>query len=404
MPVQRPKAQTFLLRLLLAAGLILAGSVALRSARADDPVDAPPGLTIGPQDSPLHPLGAEDREAFERQIVTLVNQERTSRGIPPLKRNDALDAAAYGHSQDMGVNDFVSHTGSDGSSPDERIRDAGYTNLDWWGENVAAGHPSPEDVMYDPEFGWMNSKDHRTNILREQFREIGVGYYYDADDTYPDGVWGYKHYWTQTFGSRSGVYPVIVNSEAYSTTSSTVELYVYGPGDAQQMRFSNDNANWSSWETYNANKTWNLAAGGSGTRTVYAQVENSSQTFAASDDIQYAPENPVLAVDPTRVTFLTEQASGVCLPSSQAVQVSNAGGSTMSWNSSESSAWFQATEGASEVTISCVAGTVAAYPAGERTDELTVTAPGAENSPQIVTVKLVVAENLLSVYLPLVAR
>lgn len=393
-----------LIHFLLAISLALTGLSVQRSARASDPEPAPPGLAIRPQGSPLHPLGAGDQESFEQQVVTLVNQERTSRGIPPLKRNDALDAAAYGHSQDMGVNDFFSHTGSDGSSPDDRIRDAGYTNLGWWGENIAAGHSSPEDVMYDPEFGWMNSDGHRANILREEFREIGVGYYYDAGDTYPAGSWGYTHYWTQNFGSRSGVYPVIINSEAYSTTSSTVDLYVYGPSDAQQMRFSNDNVTWSTWQTYDATTTWALAAGGAGTRTVYAQVKNNSQTFSASDSIQYVPDDPVLSADPTQVTFLTEHGSGVCSPSSQAVQVSNAGGGTMTWSSSESSAWFQAIDGADEIAISCVSSAIIGQPVGERTDELTITAPDAENSPQIVTLKLVVAENVYSVYLPLVAH
>jgi uncharacterized protein YkwD len=48
--------------------------------------------------------------------------------------------------------------------------------------------------------GWMNSSGHRANILNCNYTEIGIGYYYQADDTYPGGSWGYRHYWTQDFG------------------------------------------------------------------------------------------------------------------------------------------------------------------------------------------------------------
>ena len=61
-------------------------------------------------------------------------------------KNDALDAAAYGHSQDMGVNNFLSHTGSNGSTPWDRMRAAGY-QYSSAGENIAAGYSSPRSVM-----------------------------------------------------------------------------------------------------------------------------------------------------------------------------------------------------------------------------------------------------------------
>jgi uncharacterized protein YkwD len=90
----------------------------------------------------------------------------------------------------MARNDFFSHTGSDGSSPGQRISRAGYR---WWtyGENIAAGYPSPEHVVD----AWMNSAGHRANILNPDFRDIGVGYIYKPDTTY-------GHYWTQDMGAR----------------------------------------------------------------------------------------------------------------------------------------------------------------------------------------------------------
>jgi uncharacterized protein YkwD len=78
----------------------------------------------------------------------------------------------------------MSHTGSDGSSPGDRITRAGYT---WsaYGENVAYGYATPEQVMN----GWMNSPGHRANILNCSFKEIGVGLAQPGS------------YWTQDFGT-----------------------------------------------------------------------------------------------------------------------------------------------------------------------------------------------------------
>ncbi len=99
--------------------------------------------------------------------------------------------AARQHSTDMGVNDVWSHTGSDGSSPGDRISAAGYGSSHW-GENIAAGHNSPEAVMNT----WMNSPGHRENMLTCAFQHIGVGYHYQIND---GGTYGYRYYWTQIF-------------------------------------------------------------------------------------------------------------------------------------------------------------------------------------------------------------
>ncbi|MDR1914821.1 MAG: CAP domain-containing protein [Clostridiales bacterium] len=42
----------------------------------------------------------------------------------------------------------------------------------FWGENIAAGQPTPESVMD----AWMDSPGHAENILRPDFSHIGVGY------------------------------------------------------------------------------------------------------------------------------------------------------------------------------------------------------------------------------------
>ena len=142
---------------------------------------------------PLVVRPASTVHPYATRVVDLVNQERAKVGCSPLTMNTALNNAALGHSEDMARNDFFDHTGSDGSSPWDRMVRAGYQ----WsraGENIAAGYVTPEDVMQ----GWMGSAGHRANILNCSFRDIGVGYVYLANDT---GQVNYRHYWTQNFGA-----------------------------------------------------------------------------------------------------------------------------------------------------------------------------------------------------------
>ncbi len=149
------------------------------------------------------PLPASAKlSSFETELVDLVNQERMMNGLAPLAIHPALRNAALAHSQDMSTNDFVGHVGSDGSTFVERLVRAGYANITAAGENIAAGYGSP-GAVFD---AWMSSASHRAIIMNPSFCDIGVGYVYEADDTYPDG-WGYHHYWTQDFGAQASTTP-----------------------------------------------------------------------------------------------------------------------------------------------------------------------------------------------------
>lgn len=146
------------------------------------------------QTAELWPQTAEQR-AMAVQVLGAVNAERLAAGCNPLTLDAQLTAAAQAHSEDMAENDFFSHTGSDGSRSSQRAADAGYTGRAGW-ENVAAGYSSAEAVVQ----GWMTSTTgHRENILNCALREMGLGYVLELDDRYP-GPYGYRHYWTQTFG------------------------------------------------------------------------------------------------------------------------------------------------------------------------------------------------------------
>ncbi|MEW5988265.1 MAG: VWA domain-containing protein, partial [Chloroflexota bacterium] len=130
-------------------------------------------------------------------VVELTNEARAANGQPPLALNDALTAAAQLHAEAMAANDFFAHDNPlDGSTPGTRITAAGYA---WQAvsENLGAGYDSAEEAVE----GWLNSPEHRDNLLSADYQETGVGYFFQADDTFPAAGASYQTYWVQTFGA-----------------------------------------------------------------------------------------------------------------------------------------------------------------------------------------------------------
>ncbi|MBR1752299.1 MAG: leucine-rich repeat protein [Ruminococcus sp.] len=120
---------------------------------------------------------------YTKQVVKLVNKERSSRGIKELTLDETLYDKAMIRSNELTKN--LSHFRPDGTEC--------FTVLDgiryyYAGENIAAGQQTPEQVVKS----WMDSEGHRANILSTNFKKIGVGLIYSSGSTY-----GY--YWTQLF-------------------------------------------------------------------------------------------------------------------------------------------------------------------------------------------------------------
>jgi hypothetical protein len=210
----------------------------------------------------------------------------------------------------MADRDFFAHCDLDtGDDPFDRMMAAGYA-YSAAAENIAAGQTDPEDVMFGP-FGWMASPVHRANILSTSYREIGVGYFLQANDQSNvrldgngdcDGNDGgesghgpYFRYWTQDFGRRNAVFPLVINRESHDTVCAELQLYVYGPSNATLMQFSNDGLTFSGWEAYNPDRTWTLPGASGSPATVFSQVTNGSTTFSADDEITLASGFPAVS-------------------------------------------------------------------------------------------------------------
>ncbi len=124
-------------------------------------------------------------ETLEK-LVEAHNKEREKEMLPPLEVSETLKKVAQSHADDMAKHGKIDHTGSDGSSPFQRMEKAGY-QFRMAGENIAKGQRGLDELMN----AWMTSEGHKKNILGK-FKEIGAAYATDEDGT---------PYWCVTFGT-----------------------------------------------------------------------------------------------------------------------------------------------------------------------------------------------------------
>lgn len=118
----------------------------------------------------------DDTFVADVSFSLLLNDERLDGGVREVVQNEILTEVALAHATDMEVNDYLSHTGLDGSSAGDRADAAGY---DWnfIAENIARGFTTETGVMQ----GWMASEGHRENILDPRAEDFGLA---RVDDTW----------------------------------------------------------------------------------------------------------------------------------------------------------------------------------------------------------------------------
>jgi hypothetical protein len=221
-------------------------------------------------------------------LLALINNARLSQGLYPYAVSAELSAAAQRHSNDMAKTGVIDHTGSDGSSSTQRILEAGYGVYEFGllaSENIYAGSGGAQV----PFNGWMELPGARSNLLHEQYREIGIGIAYDAQG---------RTFWTLDVGAQPNVLPVLINDGAPSVDSITVTLRLLpenvvpeGRGTAMgqpvEYRASAGTqfleAGWAAW----APQVTFVLSDTPGLQTVYVQLRDTAgRTSVSQDTIQ----------------------------------------------------------------------------------------------------------------------
>lgn len=167
------------------------------AATTPSPAAAP---TPAPAPAPTASNAYCGLSGFQADLLNRINAARASArscggtaypAVGSLNWNGALFAAAEGHSRDMAVNNYFSHTGLDGRNVAQRVSAAGYA----WravGENIAAGQSSAGAVMS----GWLSSPGHCGNIMSAQYQDVAVACVQRSGSAY-------GHYWTMVLARSS---------------------------------------------------------------------------------------------------------------------------------------------------------------------------------------------------------
>lgn len=119
----------------------------------------------------------------------LINQYRADNKLKPLKLNAELTEAAKAHSRDLSKWDRISHYGSDGSNPWDRVKRTGY-KARLAAENVGTGQVDIDEVIR----GWRASPGHNKNLLLPDATEMGLALVQDPKTEF-------KSFWTLVLAS-----------------------------------------------------------------------------------------------------------------------------------------------------------------------------------------------------------
>lgn len=199
--VTRAGAETPLTRRLALGGLLVTGATAVISSWLAGDADAKKKKKKKRRKSRKNRSsgggstipGHSDVDAEEQAFLARINDYRAQHGKGALALSPQLNAAAAGHSMDMGVNNFFNHVNKQGKDVGNRASAAGYR----WrviGENLAAG--TGQDTAAEAFAMWKSSQEHNQNMLDGDYRDIGIG-----REQVPGSR--YEWYWTTVFGKSA---------------------------------------------------------------------------------------------------------------------------------------------------------------------------------------------------------
>ena len=123
------------------------------------------------------------------QAKLLINAYRKQHGLRPVELHPQLTTAAKDHARDLAKWDRISHYGSDGSNPWDRVKRSGY-NPKVAAENVGTGQSTIDEVFK----GWRESDGHNKNLLLPDATQMGIALVRDPKTEF-------KTFWALVLGA-----------------------------------------------------------------------------------------------------------------------------------------------------------------------------------------------------------
>jgi uncharacterized protein YkwD len=157
----------------------LALLLALTAATASEAAAPQP---LAPEAVPRAPPAPVTGTAQDRQgdwALQAANAARATHGLPPLHLDPALTVAAQQHAADMAWHGYLAHTSPEGGTPLARYLKAGGDPAKLVGENIAhcpsCYNAVTQGTIQQLTQDWMNSPEHRKNLLAPEFDSFGFG-------------------------------------------------------------------------------------------------------------------------------------------------------------------------------------------------------------------------------------
>lgn len=126
---------------------------------------------------------------------TKLNALRSRAGLLPFKNDPRLQKAAQDYANLMAVKGKYGHEIGPNTQFKKRISAVGFDNSS--GENLGVGYASIDAAIE----GWVDSADHKRNMLKPHYTLAGLAYAYNDSGINPQ----YTHLWVLIMGKDDGL-------------------------------------------------------------------------------------------------------------------------------------------------------------------------------------------------------
>lgn len=137
-----------------------------------------PARPLGPDGLPLpsvYRITPAEQAAVQFRMLDSINALRSNTGLVPVTFDAQLNAAAATHARDMSVQNRPWLFGSDGSSPLDRARRAGFPGR-LLGESISESYETELQTLA----AWNGQEDTRAVIMDPDARFMGFAWYQEA--------------------------------------------------------------------------------------------------------------------------------------------------------------------------------------------------------------------------------